>query len=298
MHAHRGTERDARDMGLLDADGPHEGGDLVGVDLGGVRSGGLVALARAGKIYRDATEVLGVARKLKRVARVVGAQIRDQQQRLSFSLHLVVDAKSVGGDLRHGRSLQAVTAGLRARRSVVKGNVVRLISNAVKVTDDSARRRTQHHREALLHRVKGRVACLAASPLRVLVVANRTAATPDLVAAVRRYAHQRPTTFALLIPDAPRAQHPDWTLELALSLLDRAAGGRVTGLPGTHRDPVAAIQNALATHPYDRIILSTRPTARRDGSDAICPGGSSRSASPSKSSQLSARSDRHHRAHP
>jgi hypothetical protein len=101
------------------------------------------------------------------------------------------------------------------------------------------------------------VACLAALPLRVLVVANRTAATPDLIAAVRRYAQQRPTTFALLIPDAPRAQHPDWTLEFALSLLDRAAGGRVTGLPSSHRDPVAAIQNALATHPYDRIILST-----------------------------------------
>ena len=101
------------------------------------------------------------------------------------------------------------------------------------------------------------VACLAALPLRVLVVANRTAATPDLIAAVRRYAQQRPTTFALLIPDAPRAQHPDWTLEFALSLLDRAAGGRVTGLPSTQRDPVAAIQNGLATHPYDRIILST-----------------------------------------
>ena len=134
------------------------------------------------------------------------------------------------------------------------------------------------------------VACLAASPLRVLVVANRTAATPDLIAAVKRYAQQRPTTFALLIPDAPRAQHPDWTLEFALSLLDRAAGGRVTGLPGTQRDPVAAIQNALATHPYDRIILSTpTPPHVQMAATRSAPAAPSRSASPSRSSALSGR---------
>ena len=98
---------------------------------------------------------------------------------------------------------------------------------------------------------------LAASPLRVLIVANRSAATPDLIAAVRRYAHQRPTTFALLIPDAAGAEHPDWTLALALSLLGRAAGGRVTGLPGTHRDPFLAVRDAVAANAYDRIIIST-----------------------------------------
>jgi hypothetical protein len=100
---------------------------------------------------------------------------------------------------------------------------------------------------------------LAASPLRVLVIANRTAATPDLVAAVKRYADQRPTSFTLLIPDAPRAEHPDWTLELALSLLRRAARGRVTGLTGPHRDPCAAARNLLATNAFDRIIISTLP---------------------------------------
>jgi hypothetical protein len=31
VHAHRGAERDARYMGLLDSDGAEEGGDLVSV---------------------------------------------------------------------------------------------------------------------------------------------------------------------------------------------------------------------------------------------------------------------------
>ena len=66
----------------------------------------------------------------------------------------------------------------------------------------------------------------------VLVVANRTAATPDLLDAVKRYAREQPTTFALVIPDAPKGEHTDWTLELALPLLQRAAGGPVKGLTG------------------------------------------------------------------
>lgn len=100
---------------------------------------------------------------------------------------------------------------------------------------------------------------LAASPLRVLVVANRTAATPDLVAAVRKCARERPTVFGLLIPDAPTAEHPDWTLELALSLLERAAGARVTGLTATHKDPFVAVRNVVASNAYERIIASTLP---------------------------------------
>ena len=81
---------------------------------------------------------------------------------------------------------------------------------------------------------------------RVLIVANRTAATPDLLDAVKRCAREQPTTFALLIPDAPKSEHTDWTLELALPLLQRAAGGPVEGLTGTSGDPFDAIREVLA----------------------------------------------------
>jgi hypothetical protein len=76
---------------------------------------------------------------------------------------------------------------------------------------------------------------------RVLVVANRTAATPDLLDAVKRYRSERPTTFTLLIPDAPRGEHMH-TLELAIPLLERAAGGPVEGLTGMEASERAALR--------------------------------------------------------
>jgi hypothetical protein len=100
---------------------------------------------------------------------------------------------------------------------------------------------------------------MESSPRRVLVVANRTAATPDLLDAVKRYAREQPTTFALLIPDAPKSEATDWTLELALPLLQRAAGGPVMGLTGTSGDPLEAIKSAVEGGSYARIIVSTLP---------------------------------------
>ena len=93
---------------------------------------------------------------------------------------------------------------------------------------------------------------------RVLIVANRTAATPTLLDHVKRLAQERPTAFSLLIPDAPKSEHTDWTLELALPLLERAARGPVDGLTG-EEDPFEAIRRAVADGDYDEILISTLP---------------------------------------
>jgi len=95
-------------------------------------------------------------------------------------------------------------------------------------------------------------------PRRVLIVANRTAATPTLMDEVRRRAAEGPHRFALLIPDAGSRSDHDWTLDRALPLLERAAGGKVEGLVGAP-EAFASVQAAVRDGAYDAIIVSTLP---------------------------------------
>jgi hypothetical protein len=106
---------------------------------------------------------------------------------------------------------------------------------------------------------------------RVLVVANRTAATPALLEAVRERAARGPCTFTLLVPNPVRGLDRladpedsdrgdgEAVLELALPLLEQAAGSHVEGRVGDS-EPLAAIQDAVNVDGYDEIILSTLPT--------------------------------------
>jgi hypothetical protein len=99
-------------------------------------------------------------------------------------------------------------------------------------------------------------------PSRILVVAHRTAATPPLIAAVRDRATHGPSEFSLLVPDsAPDAETGDAreTLELAIPLLEDAAGGRVEGFIGDS-DALAAVRTAHEREPFDEAIISTLPT--------------------------------------
>ena len=93
---------------------------------------------------------------------------------------------------------------------------------------------------------------------RTLVVANRTAATPLLIDEVKRRARERPTRFALLIPDVTSRRHADWTLEVGTERLARAAGGPVEGLVGG-RDPFDSIKRVLRDSAFDDVIISTLP---------------------------------------
>ena len=109
-----------------------------------------------------------------------------------------------------------------------------------------------------------------ADPARVLVVANRTAATPGLIEAVRERAARGPAVFTLLVPHFAHGLHKvvdaedtdvsesEAVLELALPLLRQAAGGEVEGIVGDP-EPLAAIQDAVNLRGFDEIILSTLP---------------------------------------
>jgi hypothetical protein len=97
---------------------------------------------------------------------------------------------------------------------------------------------------------------------RILIVANRTAATPALIAEVRRRASEATCRFTLLVPRAfwdADTEESAITLELAIPLLDEAAGSHVEGVIGDS-DPFAAVSGALENGDYDEIIISTLPT--------------------------------------
>lgn len=104
----------------------------------------------------------------------------------------------------------------------------------------------------------------ASTPRRVLVVAHRTAAAPPLIDVVKQRAGEARCDFSLLVPQAPRAADPEGeeaerTLELALPLLEEAAGARVTGAVGDS-DPVIAVRETVKRNQFDEVIISTLPT--------------------------------------
>jgi len=98
---------------------------------------------------------------------------------------------------------------------------------------------------------------------QVLIVAHRTAATPRLLAAVESRARRGPCTctFTLLVPRPywdPDTEEAEVTLELAIPLLDRAAGSHVHGVIGV-TDPCEAVRELFERERFDEVIVSMLP---------------------------------------
>jgi hypothetical protein len=103
----------------------------------------------------------------------------------------------------------------------------------------------------------------AASATRVLIVANRTAATPLLLDKLRDRARDGPCTFTLLVPRFagdvdPEGVQAKMTLELALPAIREATGSPVGGVVGD-ADPFSAVRDFLNLEPPDEVIVSTLP---------------------------------------
>jgi hypothetical protein len=106
-------------------------------------------------------------------------------------------------------------------------------------------------------------------PVRVLIVAHKTAATQPLLDAVKQRAERGPCSFTLLVPNAAHGLHKvvdpqdqgeteaQHVIDHALPLLREASMMPVEGLVGD-ADPVAAAHDAISLHgPFQEAIVST-----------------------------------------
>jgi hypothetical protein len=90
---------------------------------------------------------------------------------------------------------------------------------------------------------------------RILVVANRTAATPELMEEVAR--RREGARFTVIIPpEHADAGHPDWTQDEACELLGRACDGEIATLDGGS-DALGTIHDAVGNGDFDLIIVNT-----------------------------------------
>jgi hypothetical protein len=105
---------------------------------------------------------------------------------------------------------------------------------------------------------------------RVLIVARRTADSPQLLDAVAQRAHEGPCNFTLLVPAFARGLHPvgergdpgqraaERRIAAAVPLLSHAAGSEVVAVIGAH-EPFVAVRDALHLMGFDEVIISMLP---------------------------------------
>jgi len=107
------------------------------------------------------------------------------------------------------------------------------------------------------------------SKQKILVVANRTADSPELIAALHRRAARSPASFTLLVPAVPHGL--SWAADMkagwsdAVIRAEHAAGRmRESGLELEETivgdpDPFAAVGDALHARGFDEVVVSVLP---------------------------------------
>jgi hypothetical protein len=111
-----------------------------------------------------------------------------------------------------------------------------------------------------------------ANPARILVLADRTAANPALLDAIRARADQGPAQFRVVVPNpAPAEWHPmhperrdkaaqaERALSDALPDIEQAAGGPVIASVSIRHDPMDVVDGVMFHEPIDEIIVSQAP---------------------------------------
>lgn len=105
---------------------------------------------------------------------------------------------------------------------------------------------------------------------RVLIVARRTADSPQLIDAIAQRAREGPCNFTLLVPAFPRGLHrvgdpsdpgqraAERRIAAAVPLLSRAAGSEVVAVIGAH-EPFVAVRDAMHLMGFDEVIISMLP---------------------------------------
>jgi hypothetical protein len=104
---------------------------------------------------------------------------------------------------------------------------------------------------------------------KILVVANRTADSPDLIAALRGRAAEEPVSYTLLVPAVPHGLA--WAADMksgwseAAQRADRAgtrirqAGLELEEVIVGDPDPFAAVGDVLHAREFDEVLVSTLP---------------------------------------
>jgi len=103
----------------------------------------------------------------------------------------------------------------------------------------------------------------------VLVVANRTAGSPELLDALRARAAQGEATFTLLVPATPHGVA--WAADMHSggseaeehmnNAVERMRSAGLSGREGKvgDPDPIAAVQDEVNFASYDEVVVSTLP---------------------------------------